>query len=87
MFGGAGFFAWFGFGALTAAFILALATAVDAWLAAVIVAVVYFAIAGVLALMGKNKVQEGSPPVPEQAIETTKHDIDTVKARAKGARG
>jgi uncharacterized membrane protein YqjE len=87
MFGGAGFFAWFGFGALTAAIILALATAVDGWLAAVIVAAVYFAVAGVLALMGKKKVKAGSPPVPEQAIETTKHDIETVKARAKGARG
>ena len=86
MFGGAGFFAWFGFGALTAAAILALATAVDGWLAAIIVAAVYFAVAGVLALMGKNKVQEAGPPVPEQAIQTTKEDIDVVKARAKGAR-
>jgi membrane protein implicated in regulation of membrane protease activity len=84
MFGGAGFFGWFGFGALTTAAILALATAVDGWLAALIVAAVYFAVAGVLALVGKNKVADGSPPVPEQAIETTKQDIDTIKARAKG---
>ena len=84
MFGGAGFFGWFGFGALTTAAILALATAVDGWLAALIVAAVYFAVAGVLAMLGKNKVADGSPPVPEQAIATTKQDIDTVKARAKG---
>jgi uncharacterized membrane protein YqjE len=85
-FGGAGFFAWFGFGALTTAAILALATALDGWLAALIVAAVYFVVAGALALFGKSKVQEAGAPVPQQAIETTKQDIDTVKARAKGAR-
>jgi hypothetical protein len=85
-FGGAGFFAWFGFGALTAAAVLALATAVDGWLAALIVAAVYFVFAGVLALFGKKKIEEAGPPVPQQAIETTKQDIDAVKARAKEAR-
>src|SRR5438552_14975676 len=47
MFGGAGTFAFYGFGALTAAAILAIATAIDAWLAALVIAVVYAAIAGV----------------------------------------
>lgn len=86
MFGGAGVVAWFGLGALTAAEILALATAVDAWLAALIVAAVYFAIAGVLALMGKNRVQEAGPPVPEQTVETLKQDVDVTRQRVKEAR-
>jgi uncharacterized membrane protein YqjE len=86
MFGGAGLFGVFGFGALTAAIIALLATAMDTWLAAVIVAVVYFAIAGIAALMGKNRVKQATPPVPEQAIETTKQDVDVTKARVKEVR-
>jgi nitrate/nitrite transporter NarK len=86
MFGGAGVLGLYALGALTACAILALATAVDAWLAALIVAVVYGAIAGVLALTGKNKVQEATPPVPERAIDSTKADVETAKRRAKAGR-
>src|SRR5919197_2257722 len=56
MFGGAGVFGLYALGALTAAIILALATAIAGWLAALIVAVLYGAVAGVLALTGKSKV-------------------------------
>jgi hypothetical protein len=86
MFGGAGLFGLFAFGAMTAALILALATAMPAWLAALIVAVVYGAVAGVLALQGKNKVKEAGPPVPEQAVDSSKEDVEWVKTRAKSAR-
>jgi uncharacterized membrane protein YqjE len=86
MFGGAGVLGFYAFGALTACAILALATAVYGWLAALIVAVVYGAIAGVLALTGKNKVQEATPPVPERAIDSTKADIQTTKQRAQAGR-
>ena len=86
MFGGAGALGLYALGALTAAAILALATAVAPWLAAVIVAVVYGAIAGVLALTGKNKVQAATPPLPEQAIDSTKEDVRWAKTRATSAR-
>jgi len=86
MFGGAGLFGLFAFGALTAGLILLLATAMTAWLAALIVAVVYGAVAGVLALQGRNKVQAATPPVPEQAVDSTKEDVAWVKTRAKSAR-
>jgi uncharacterized membrane protein YqjE len=86
MFGGAGLFGLFAFGALTATFILALSTALAPWLAALIVALVYAAIAGVLALQGKNKVEEAGPPVPEQAVESTKENVEWVKTRAKEGR-
>jgi hypothetical protein len=85
-FGGAGLVGLFAFGALTATFILALAEAVDPWLAALIVAAVYSAIAGVLALVGRSRVQEGTPPTPERAIESTKEDVETAKRSAKEAR-
>jgi MFS family permease len=85
-FGAAGGLAFFAFGALTATLILALATAMDGWLAALIVAVVYATVAGVLAMTGKKQVEAGSPPVPERAIESTKQDIETAKTSAKEAR-
>jgi hypothetical protein len=86
MFGGAGLFGFFAFAGLTATFILALATAVAPWLAALIVTVVYAAVAGVLALQGRNKVQEAGSPVPERALDSTKEDVAWVKTRAKSAR-
>ena len=86
MFGGTGVFGFNAFGALTACAILALATAVAAWLAALIVGVVYGAIAGVLALRGKAQVKRATPPVPEQAVDSTKEDLEWVKTRAKNAR-
>jgi F0F1-type ATP synthase assembly protein I len=86
MFGGAGLLALFAVGALTACLILALATAVAPWLAALIVAVVYGAIAGVLALTGKTNVQKATPPVPEQATESVKEDVRWAKTRAQAGR-
>jgi len=86
MFGGAGLFAIYAFGALTACAILALATAVDGWLAALIVAAVYGAIAGVLALTGKKQVSQAVPPAPEQATESVKEDVQWAKTKAKSGR-
>ena len=86
MFGGAGALGFYALGAFTACAILALATAVAGWLAALIVAVVYAAVAGVLALTGKKKVTEAIPPVPEQAVDSTKEDVRWVKTRATSAR-
>jgi MFS family permease len=86
MFGGAGLFGLYALGALTAAIILALATAMAGWLAALIVAALYGAVAGVLALAGKSKVQAATPPVPEQATESVKEDVRWAKTRAKAAR-
>jgi Putative Actinobacterial Holin-X, holin superfamily III len=85
-FGGAGLFGVLAFGALTACFILALDLVVAGWLAALIVGAIYALIAGVAALLGKRKVQQGSPPVPERAIESTKEDVEWTKSRAKQGR-
>jgi uncharacterized membrane protein YqjE len=82
LFGGAGLVALYGLGVLIAAIVLGLATAIDAWLAALIVAVVLFAIAGVAALMGRKQVEQATPPQPEQAIASTKRDVEVVKQRA-----
>jgi hypothetical protein len=85
-FGAAGVFGLYALGALTATAILALAIVLDAWLAALIVATAYGAIAGILALTGRKKVDEGTPLLPEQAMDTTKADVEYTKQRAKEAR-
>ena len=83
LFGGAGLFAFFGLAVLITAAVLALALVLPGWLAALIVAVVLFAVAGVLALVGKKDVEKGTPPVPSEAIASTKTDIATVKESAR----
>lgn len=83
MLGGAGAFGLLALGALTACVILALDLAMAGWLAALIVAVVEAAIAGAMALMGRERMRRASPPIPEQAIETTKEDARWVKTRAR----
>ena len=85
-FGAAGLVGLLALGALTATLVLALATAMEGWLAALIVTVVYAAVAGVLALIGKTRVEAGTPPVPERAIDTTKEDVEHVKRTATEAR-
>jgi uncharacterized membrane protein YqjE len=86
MFGGAALFGVLALAALTTCVIAALATGMDVWLAALIVAAVYAGIAAVLALVGRQKTREAIPPAPEQAIESTKEDVQWAKSRAKSAR-
>lgn len=83
LFGGAGAIALYGLGLLIAAVVLLLATALDAWLAALIVGVVLLAIAGIAGLMGKKQAEQAVPPAPEQAIQSTKRDVNAVKERAR----
>jgi hypothetical protein len=86
LFGAAGVIGLGAVGALTACFILALDAVMPGWLAALIVAVVYAGVAGVLALQGRNKVKQATPPVPEQTIETLKEDVRWAKTQTPSAK-
>ena len=86
MFGGASVVGLYAVGALTAAIVLILATAMTAWLAALIVAVAYGLLAGALALAGKAQVQKATPPIPQQATASVKEDVQWAKAKAQEAR-
>lgn len=83
MFGAAGLLALYGVGVLIATVILALALALPAWLAALIVGVVLLVAAGVVALVGKNRVSEAGSVVPERTVENVKQDVDAVKNARK----
>lgn len=85
-FSAAGLLGLFALAALTTAVILGLATAMEGWLAALIVAVVYALVAGGLALVGRSKVQAAAPPVPERTAESVREDIRQTKEKAKEGR-
>jgi uncharacterized membrane protein YqjE len=80
MLGGAGVAGLLTLGALTAMVIALLDTAMATWLAALIVTVVWAAVAGVLALQGRNKIKEATPPAP-QTVDTVKEDVRWAKTR------
>jgi uncharacterized membrane protein YqjE len=87
MIGAAGLVAVLGLGALTAAAILALSQLIDeGWAAALIVGAAYLAAAGALALVGRRRIQQAAPLVPEQASESVKEDVEWIKTRARSAR-
>jgi uncharacterized membrane protein YqjE len=79
MFSVAGLLGFFGLGVLITTFVLLLDLVLPAWAAALIVAVVLFAVAGIAAVVGKNKVSEVGSPAPERALSGIKQDIATVK--------
>ena len=83
LFGGGGVLALYGVGALVATLIIVFNLFLDLWLAALIVTVLLFAIAGILALLGKKQVTQAVPPEPHEAIESVKADVDEVKHAVK----
>jgi len=78
LFSAAGLVAVFGLGSLIAAAIAALSLALPVWAAAVIVAVVLFAVAGVAGLVSKKQLDQASP-TPEMTVANVKQDIHEVK--------
>jgi uncharacterized membrane protein YqjE len=83
MFGVSGVLAFFGAACAVAAAVLGLTHAVSAWLAALIVAAALFVVAGILALSGKKGVQRGAPPIPTEAVASTKADVAAVREAVK----
>ena len=81
--GAAGVLAIFGVLAFTAAIILALAIVIPPWAAAMLVALVYLAIAGILALTGRNQVKAATPFVPEQTVRTLTDVLQRVQSAWK----
>lgn len=84
LFGVAGILALFGAGTLITAVVLALALVMPSWLAAVVTGAGLLIAAGLAALIGRKEVERGSPPVPEEAMEGVRKDVDTVKQGVHG---
>jgi len=82
-FGGAGVLGLYGLGVLIAAAVLGLALVMDAWLAALIVAVILFLIAGGMALFGRKQVKEATPVTPTRTVDSVKEDVREIKESIK----
>ena len=80
--GGSGLIALYAVGCLLAAAVIGLATAVAAWLAALIVGAVLLLAAAVSALLGKARLSKATPPVPQQAVDGFKADVEEIKESA-----
>lgn len=79
--GAAGAIALLAGGALTAFLILALDGLMPSWLAALLVGVAYAVVAAVLFSVGKRRMQEAAPLVPEQTIDSVKEDVQWAKTQ------
>lgn len=78
LFGASGVLAWFGLAALMATAIIALALVLPAWLAALIVTVILFVAAAIVALVGKKQVEKAPEPA-EHVVDSVKSDVQAVK--------
>ena len=85
MLAGAGVAALLALGAFTALLILALDGAIPNWAAALIVTVVYVAVAAALYVLGKERVADAGSPAPRQTIETLKEDVEWAKHPTRSA--
>ncbi|MEV4601847.1 phage holin family protein [Amycolatopsis sp. NPDC049253] len=83
LFGAAGLVALFGAGALVAAAIMALALVLPGWASALVVAGALFAVAGIAALVGRTQIKNATPPVPREAIEGVREDVEVVRQEVR----
>jgi uncharacterized membrane protein YqjE len=74
---------WFAVAALVCAAIAGIALVLPVWASALIVAAVLAIVAAILALFGRNKVKQGTPPLPEQAIAGSRQDIGMIKEHVR----
>jgi hypothetical protein len=81
--GAGGALGFYGLGALIAAAVLGLAEVLPGWLAALVVAVFLLSVAGLLTLVARSQVRRAVPPVPEQAVQSTRLDVEAVKESAR----
>lgn len=81
LFAGSGAIAVYGLGCLIACAVIAIATVLAAWLAALIVGAVLLLVAGIAALLGKGRLGKATPPVPEETIGSVKADVEEIKER------
>jgi uncharacterized membrane protein YqjE len=86
LFGASAVFLFLALASLAAAAIAALSQVVAVWLAAVLVAGGLLLIGMAIGGMALIDVRQGTPPVPQEAVASTKEDIEWLKTQAQSAR-
>jgi hypothetical protein len=82
LFGGSGILALYGGGCLVACAVIALAGVLRPWLAALIVGAALIVCAAIAALAGRGEVKKATPPIPSQAADSVKADVEQIKESA-----
>jgi cytochrome c biogenesis protein CcdA len=80
---GAALFGFFLLAVLITAAILGIATALPAWLAALIVAAGLLVIVIVLAVLGIGSLKKGVPPAPTETVKSIRKDVNAIKGIGK----
>ena len=86
LFGAAGIVGILASATLIAAAVAGIATALSVWLSILIVGAFLLVTAGILAMTGVTEVAQGTPPIPQEARESTKEDVTWLKAQARSAK-
>jgi hypothetical protein len=81
MFGASGLIALYAIACLLAAAIIAISGAIQPWLAALIVGLALLAASAVAALVGRGRMRRATPPVPKQAVDSAKADVEEIRER------
>jgi uncharacterized membrane protein YqjE len=83
MMGGGGLIALYGVACLIACAIIAISHTLQAWLAALIVGAALLAVAAVIAAAGRRHMRKATPPMPTEAVESVKTDVEEIRQRAR----
>ena len=75
----------FAVGVLLTAAVLALSIVLPGWLSALIIAVFLLLVAALIAFIGYRRLQPGIPPVPNEAIDSLKRDLQAIRGIGKRA--
>jgi uncharacterized membrane protein YqjE len=81
--GGGGLIALYGVACLIACVIIAISHTLQAWLAALIVGAALLIAAAVAALLGRSQLRKAGPPMPTEAIEGVKTDVEAMVGRSQ----
>jgi Flp pilus assembly protein TadB len=82
MMGGGALIALYGVACLIACVIIAISHSLQAWLSALIIGVALLVVAAIVTAIGRNKMRQGTPPMPTEAVESVKTDVQEVRERA-----
>ncbi len=83
MMGGGALIALYGVACLIACVIIAISHSLQAWLSALIVGAFLLLVAAVVSAAGRNKMRKGTPPMPAEAVESVKTDVQEIKERVR----
>ena len=81
LYGASGLVGLYAIACLLAAVIIAIAGEIRPWLAALIIGLALLVVSAVAAVMGRSRMRRATPPMPGQAVEGTKADVEEVRER------